>query len=61
MAFVRAVGRTSMKETKVRLVIETKSGFRFGYERITREDKPEPKPLTYNPLQLKGREVDYYA
>jgi len=50
-----------MKEKTVRIVIETKGGFRFGYEKVTREDTPAPRPLTYNPLQLKGKGVDYYA
>ena len=47
-------------EKTTRIVIETKGGFRFGYEKIVKEEVPEPKKelqLTYN----KGALIDTSA
>lgn len=50
-----------MKEKITRIIIETKGGFRFGYEKIERTE-PEPKPLTHLPMPLlRGGRIDYYA
>lgn len=50
-----------MKEKTVRIVIETKAGFRFGYEK-TERTIPEPKPVTHLPVPLlRGGRIDCYA
>ena len=48
-------------ERKVRIVIETKGGFRFGYERTVRKD-PKIEPLKLKQIfPEKNKEVDIYA
>ena len=51
-----------MEEKITRIIIETKGGFRFGYEKIERITKPEPRQLTHLPMPLpRGGRINYYA
>ena len=50
-----------MAEKTVRIVIETKGGFRFGYEKTEHTD-PEPRQLARLPMPLlRGSKINYYA
>lgn len=54
---------TSLEKT-VRIVIQTKSGFKFGYEKTVRKDevkKIEPLELKQIFPEEEGKEVDIYA
>lgn len=51
-------------EKVIRIVIETKGGFKFGYEKIEKSTRPEIEDrrnqLTYEGFR-KGNEIDIYA
>ena len=51
-------------EKKVRIVIQTRGGFKFGYERTVRKDevkKIEPLKLKQIKQDNERREVDIYV